>query len=59
MDTKTAGKKGAEKRWSETPTKVKAIEKILKDYGGRASWKYIYYPVEKTTEWKAGIRGVV
>lgn len=47
-------------------TKAEAIEKVLQDNGGSASWTYIYnniekyYPSAKTSkEWEAGIRGVL
>ena len=47
-------------------TKVEAIEHVLQDNGGAASWSYIYdnivryYPAAKVSkEWEAGIRGVL
>lgn len=47
-------------------TKVEAVKKVLEDNNGSASWKTIemeirkYYPdIEKSPNWKAGIRGVV
>lgn len=47
-------------------TKVEAIEHVLQDNGGAASWNYIYenieryYPAAKVSkEWEAGIRGVL
>ncbi len=47
-------------------TKVEAIKKLLEDNKGIASWKMIYnnidkyYPTaKKSSEWKAGIRGVL
>ncbi len=47
-------------------TKVEAIVKVMQDNGGLANWAIIYNEVEKyypnikqSTEWKAGIRGVL
>lgn len=47
-------------------TKVNAIEKILMDNGGVATWNIIYNQIEKyypgaknSIEWQAGIRGVL
>lgn len=47
-------------------TKAEAIEQVLKENGGSASWPHIYntieqyYPAAKASkEWKAGIRGVL
>lgn len=47
-------------------TKVEAIKKIMEENDGIASWSLIYenivnyYPnAKKSTEWKAGIRGVL
>jgi len=65
MDTRTAGKKGAEKRWGNQPTKVQAIVAFLQENGGTASWSQIYanigrfHVIDRDTDWKAGLRGVV
>lgn len=47
-------------------TKVQAVAQLLKDKGGRATWREIYnsiekyYPTAKTSDfWEEGIRGVV
>lgn len=47
-------------------TKVEAIKKVLEDNGGIATWEIIYNEIEKyypeakaSTEWQAGIRGVL
>jgi putative restriction endonuclease len=47
-------------------TKVEAIEKVLSDNGGMAGWGIIYkqielyYPIIKnSSDWKAGVRGVL
>jgi len=47
-------------------TKVEAIQKVLKDNGGIATWEIIYNEIEKyypeakkSREWSAGIRGVL
>lgn len=47
-------------------TKVEAIEHVLQDNGGAASWSYIYDNIEKyypsaklSKDWEAGIRGVL
>lgn len=47
-------------------TKVEAIEKVLEDNGGIATWGIIYNQIEKyypeakrSEEWQAGIRGVL
>ncbi len=47
-------------------TKVEAIKRVLKDFGGIATWEIIYNNIEKyypnakqSIEWKAGIRGVL
>lgn len=47
-------------------TKVEAIERVLRDYGGIATLNIIYSDIEKyypdakaSTEWQAGIRGVL
>lgn len=47
-------------------TKVEAIEHVLQDNGGAATWSYIYDNIEKyypsaknSKEWEAGIRGVL
>ncbi|PIZ94590.1 MAG: hypothetical protein COX81_03065 [Candidatus Magasanikbacteria bacterium CG_4_10_14_0_2_um_filter_37_12] len=47
-------------------TKVEAIQKVLEDNGGIATWEIIYNEIEKyypeakrSKEWSAGIRGVL
>lgn len=47
-------------------TKVEAIKKVLNDHGGVATWQIIYdeiekyYPnIKKSSQWEAGIRGVL
>lgn len=47
-------------------TKVEAIKKVLEEFNGVATWEQIYHNIEKyypaakvSTEWKAGIRGVL
>lgn len=47
-------------------TKVEAIEKVMRDNGGAASWDIIYQNIEKyypaaksSKDWEAGIRGVL
>lgn len=47
-------------------TKVEAIEKVLQDNGGIATWEIIYNEIDKyypdaksSREWAAGIRGVL
>jgi hypothetical protein len=47
-------------------TKVEAVKKVLKEYGGQATWPQIYegitehYPEAKKSKfWQEGIRGVV
>lgn len=60
------GRANIQKRWEGKTTKVQAITQFLRDRGGKATWKEIYdnieayYPAAKaSTEWQAGIRGVV
>jgi hypothetical protein len=47
-------------------TKVDAIKKVIRDFGGVANWKQIYEHIDKyypavrvSKQWKAGIRGVL
>lgn len=59
-------REAANARWAGKVTKVQAVAALLKKRGGKATWKEIYDNIEKfypeakaSTEWQAGIRGVV